>query len=155
MTLATSRPLRLTAASLALIGAIGLAETTPTPAAPKPTPTPTRASDRANPSTFELLLDLKNRIVEESARGKEIVIGIEVTDTKEGFTLELAGGKIDVREGLPSHAAAVLSGRRSTVEKIIDGSETLSGAIKNGLVDVQGNLDKIFELLACCVHRPK
>jgi alkyl sulfatase BDS1-like metallo-beta-lactamase superfamily hydrolase len=130
---------------LALLAAVARSQPTPTPT-PKPAPVPT-------PTTYELLLDVENRAVDESARDKNIVIGIEVTDTKEGFTIELAGGKIDVREGLPPRAVAVLSGRRSIVEKIMKGSETLSGAIRANLVDVQGDLDKILELLDCCIHR--
>jgi alkyl sulfatase BDS1-like metallo-beta-lactamase superfamily hydrolase len=133
----------VTSFGLLLVAAVASSQPTPTP---KPAPVPT-------PTTYELLLDVENRVVEESARDKNIVIGIEVTDTKEGFTLELAGGKIDVREGLPPRAVAVLSGRRSIVEKIMKGSETLSGAIRRNLVDVRGNLDKILELMDCCVHR--
>jgi alkyl sulfatase BDS1-like metallo-beta-lactamase superfamily hydrolase len=128
---------------LAMLAAAAFSQPTPTP---RPAPVPT-------PTTYELLMDVKNRVVDERARDKTIVIGIEVTDTKEGFTIELAGGKLDVREGLPPRAVAVLSGRRSIVEKIMKGSETLSGAIRRNLVDVRGNLDKILELMDCCVHR--
>jgi alkyl sulfatase BDS1-like metallo-beta-lactamase superfamily hydrolase len=136
----------LVSSTLTLAAVIGLGEPPPGAGGPKPTPVPT-------PTTYELLLDLRNRIVDESARDKQIVIGIQVVDTKEDFTIELADGKIDVRQGLPPRAAAVLSGRRSMVEKILEGSETLSGAIRRNLVDVQGDIDKILELQDCCVHR--
>ena len=131
---------------LALLATFTLSEPTPTPT-PKPAPVPT-------PTTYELLRELENRAVDESARDKTIVIGIEVTDTRQGFTIELADGKIDVREGLPPRAVAVLSGRRSLVEKILKGSETLSGAIRRNLVDVRGDLDKVLELMACCIQKP-
>ena len=132
----------------ALLGAAGPGPAPPLIAASEPKPTRTPA-----PTTFELLLDLKNRVLDEKARDKNLVIGIQVTDTKEGFTVELADGKVDVREGLPPRAGAVLSGRRSTVEKILAGTETLSGAIRRNLVDVQGSIDKLFELIDCCVQR--
>ncbi len=133
----------LLAAAQTLLAAVVFSQPTPTP---KPAPVPT-------PTTYELLQDLKTWVVKDTARDEAIVIGIAITDTKEGFTVELAGGELDVREGLPARAAAVLSGRRSILKKILAGTETLSGAVRRNLVDVQGNLDKILELLDCCVHR--
>jgi alkyl sulfatase BDS1-like metallo-beta-lactamase superfamily hydrolase len=123
---------------------ISVVACTAAPAAPDPTPTPT---------TLSILKEVETRIVTDKAKDKQLVIGVRTIDTKEAFTISLDGGKIRVEEGLPERAAAVISGRRSTIEKIVRGTETLSGAIKRNLVDVQGSLDKVFEMLDCCIRR--
>lgn len=113
-------------------------------AAPDPTPTPT---------TFMLLQEQTNsRIVTEEARGKELVLGIRIIDTKEDFTIALRDQKLQVATGLPPKAVAVLSLRRGTLLNIIKGTETLSSAVRRNLVDVQGNIDKVFEVLDCCIR---
>jgi alkyl sulfatase BDS1-like metallo-beta-lactamase superfamily hydrolase len=113
-------------------------------AAPDPTPTPT---------TFTLLKEQTNsRIVTEEAKGKELVLGVRIIDTKEDFTIALRDQKLEVAAGLPPKAVAVLSLRRGTLLNIIKGTETLSSAVRRNLVDVQGNIDKVFEVLDCCIR---
>jgi hypothetical protein len=114
------------------------------PAAPDPTPTPT---------TLSILKEVETRIVLDKAKDLQVVMGVRTIDTKEGFTITLDRGKIRVEEGLPKTAVAVVSGRRRTILNIVRGTETLSGAIRRNLVDVQGNIDKVFELLDCCIRR--
>jgi alkyl sulfatase BDS1-like metallo-beta-lactamase superfamily hydrolase len=113
-------------------------------AVPDPTPTPT---------TFTLLKEqMESRIVTEAAKGKELVIGVRITDTKEDFTIALRDQQIQVTEGLPTRADAVLSGRRRTLENLLKGSETLSSGIRRNLIEVQGSIDKVFALLDCCIR---
>jgi|RhiMetdeSRZDD1v2_1073273.scaffolds.fasta_scaffold55711_4 alkyl sulfatase BDS1-like metallo-beta-lactamase superfamily hydrolase len=113
-------------------------------AAPDRTPTPT---------TFTLLKEhADSRIVTEEAKGKELVLGVRIIDTKEDFTIALRDQKLQVTEGLPPKAVAVLSLRRGTLLNIIEGTETLSSAVRRNLVDVQGNIDKVFEVLDCCIR---
>jgi alkyl sulfatase BDS1-like metallo-beta-lactamase superfamily hydrolase len=127
----------LPAGVIAIAAASGLA-------APDPTPTPT---------TFTLLKrQTDSRIVTEEAKGKELVIGIRMIDTKEDFTIALRDQKLQVTTGLPPKAVAVLSLRRGTLLNIIEGTETLSSAVRRNLVDVQGNIDKVFEVLDCCIR---
>jgi alkyl sulfatase BDS1-like metallo-beta-lactamase superfamily hydrolase len=113
-------------------------------AAPDPTPTPT---------TLSILKDIETRIVTDKAKEVQIVVGVRTIDTKEDFTISLNEGKIQVVEGLPKTAVAVISGRRRTILNIVRGSETLSGAIRRNLVDVRGSLDKVFEIMDCCIRR--
>jgi alkyl sulfatase BDS1-like metallo-beta-lactamase superfamily hydrolase len=113
-------------------------------AAPDRTPTPT---------TISILKEVETRIVTEKAKDLQVVVGVRTIDTKEDFTISLDRGKIQVVEGLPKTAVAVLSGRRQTILNIVRGTETLSGAIRRNLIDVRGNIDKVFELLDCCIRR--
>jgi alkyl sulfatase BDS1-like metallo-beta-lactamase superfamily hydrolase len=127
----------MSAGVLALATAAGLA-------APDPTPTPT---------TFTLLKgQADSRIVTEEAKGKELVLGVRIIDTEEDFTIALRDQKLQVTEGLPPKAVAVLSLRRGTLLNIFKGTETLSSAVRRNLVDVQGNIDKVFEVLDCCIR---
>jgi hypothetical protein len=129
--------------------AILLAASLLVPAA-TPTPTPSESA----PSAVELIRrEVAAHEVKEGARDKRFLIGIVVTDTKEKLTVELADMRVDVREGLPVRAEAVLFCRRKTLEELADERETLSGALKNGLVDVQGNIEPVLEILDCCVRR--
>jgi len=113
-------------------------------AAPDPKPTPT---------TFTLLKErAETRVVTDEAKGKNLVIGVRIIDTKEDFTIALRDQKLQVAEGLPERAVAVLSLRRGTLVNIIDGTDTLSSAVRRNLVDVQGSLDKVFEVLDCCIR---
>jgi alkyl sulfatase BDS1-like metallo-beta-lactamase superfamily hydrolase len=116
----------------------------PVIAAPDRTPTPT---------TFSILKEVETRIVTDKAKELQVVIAVRAIDTKEDFTISLDRGKIQVIEGLPKTAVAVLSGRRQTILNIVRGTETLSGAVRRNLIDVQGNIDKVFELLDCCIRR--
>jgi len=113
-------------------------------AAPDPSPTPT---------TLSILKDIETRIVTDKPKEMQIVVGVRTIDTKEDFTISLDKGKIQVVDGLPKTAVAVISGRRRTILNIVRGSETLSGAIRRNLVDVRGSLDKVFEIIDCCIRR--
>ena len=117
-------------------------------AEPRPSPSPT-------PTSLQLLqAHVASRVVGGEAAGRRFVVAIRLTDTHEAFTVELTGDRIEVREGLPPAASVVLSGRRSTMTKVLRGSETLSGAVRRNLVDVEGDIDRLFELMTCCVRSP-
>ena len=105
------------------------------------------------PTTYTLLKQrADSRVVTEGAKGKDLVIGVRIIDTKEDFTIALRDQKLQVAEGLPERAVAVLSLRRGTLVNIIDGTDTLSSAVRRNLVDVEGNIDKVFEVLDCCIR---
>ena len=127
----------ITAGALVFACAAGIA-------APDPKPTPT---------TFMLLKErTESRVVTDGAKGTDLVLGVRIIDTKEDFTIALRDQKLQVAEGLPERAVAVLSLRRGTLLSILDGTNTLSSAIRRNLVDVQGNIDRVFEILNCCIR---
>jgi hypothetical protein len=115
-------------------------------ATPRPSPTPT---------SLELL---RARVTSDAVVGADpslhFVIALRLVDTHEAFTITLHGERLDVAEGLPRSASVALSGRRSTMVNIFRGRETISGAVRRNLVDVRGDMDRLFQLFECCV-RPR
>ncbi|MTI19191.1 MBL fold metallo-hydrolase [Rhodobacteraceae bacterium RKSG542] len=116
---------------------------------------PEEAPDTASPDTIRamdlsLMFDYTAlRLNAEKAGESEMVLNWKFPDTNQEYVVELQNGALSHIEGYQSDKAdATISINRETINNIILGQETFDGASKSGDLKIEGDQDKLKELLS-------
>jgi alkyl sulfatase BDS1-like metallo-beta-lactamase superfamily hydrolase len=112
-------------------------------------PAPDTASpDTLRAMTLDLFFDyLAMRLNGPKADGKNMLINMSFTDTKQRYVLELSNGVLNhTADSQVSNADATLSLTRETLNQIISEERTLQDAVDKKAVT--GNIKKFDELLS-------
>jgi alkyl sulfatase BDS1-like metallo-beta-lactamase superfamily hydrolase len=89
--------------------------------------------------TSMVLENLRFAINPERAKGKQLTVGYEFTDTGESFTLVLRNSVLEITPLLADDTAAVVQLTRTFGNRILRGEETLQSGMDSGAVTVRGN----------------
>jgi len=113
------------------------------------TPTDTRAPDiLAQLSVSQILDGMKVRLDGPRAWGKRLTIGWQVTDPDERHLLTVENGVLQHRSWKPEvEAEATLAIERQALNEMLSGSADLAELAGNGRLRVEGDGEKLGELL--------
>lgn len=111
--------------------------------------TPNTASpDVARAMALGQLFDyLAIRLNGERAAGKEITINLKFTDVGEDYSLKLKNGVLNYHAKLAEKPDATFTLTRADLDSIIEGKSKAPELIKEGKIKVDGNGEKMTELL--------
>ncbi|WP_371227631.1 alkyl/aryl-sulfatase [Pseudomonas sp. QE6] len=114
-------------------------------------PTPDTASpDTVRAMDLDLFFDyLAMRLKGPEVADKHIALNLDFTDLKKKYLLEMGNGVLNHTEGLQSKDAdATLKLTRDTLNKLMLKQTTLKDAVASGELKVDGNQDKLTELMS-------
>ena len=114
-------------------------------------PTPDTASpDTVKAMDLDLFFDyLAMRLKGPEVADKHIALNLDFTDLKKKYLLEMGNGVLNHTEGLQSKDAdATLQLTRDTLNKLMLKQTTLKDAVASGELKVDGNQDKLTELMS-------
>ena len=114
-------------------------------------PTPDTASpDTVKAMDLDLFFDyLAMRLKGPEVADKHIALNLDFTDLKKKYLLEMGNGVLNHTEGLQSKDAdATLKLTRDTLNKLMLKQTTLKDAVASGELKVDGNQDKLTELMS-------
>lgn len=115
-------------------------------------PTPNTASpDTVRAMDESLFFDfLGVRLNTEKAEGKHLKLNFVFTDKDKSFAVEMVHGVLNHSEGrLFDDADATINMTRDTLNGFMLQETTLEKAIEDGKVTVEGDQDKLTELVSC------
>ncbi|WP_197468367.1 alkyl sulfatase C-terminal domain-containing protein, partial [Alcanivorax sp. HI0083] len=115
-------------------------------------PTPNTASpDTVRAMDESLFFDfLGVRLNTEKAEGKHLKLNFVFTDKDKSFAVEMVHGVLNHSEGrLFDDADATINMTRDTLNGFMLQEITLEKAIEDGKVTVEGDQDKLTELVSC------
>jgi len=92
----------------------------------------------------EMIFDmLRFRVNPERARGKELTIGYDFTDTDEQYTLNLRNSILEIHQSLPDEADAVLTLTREFGNEILLGEESFESGLEQGAIRIKGDVASV------------
>jgi len=96
--------------------------------------------------TGMVLENLRFAINPERAKGKQLTVGYEFTDTGEAFTLQLRNSVLEVTPSLTERTSSVVQLTRAFGNRILRGDETFQSGMDSGAITVRGNLAEVKAL---------